>query len=60
MGINPPKGVILYGQPGTGKTLMAKAVAASTNSTFIPLPNFLTGPLASSQNLLPNLLKNPT
>lgn len=34
MGIKPPKGVVLYGVPGTGKALLAKAVVNQTSATF--------------------------
>lgn len=36
-GINPPKGMILYGPPGNGKTMIARAVAHSMGASFIEI-----------------------
>lgn len=40
LGINPPKGVIFFGAPGTGKTLLARSVANEINARFY----YINGP----------------
>ncbi len=58
-GINPPKGVLLYGPPGCGKTLLAKAVAGESESNFISVrgPEVLSMWVGESEKAVRKIFK---
>jgi transitional endoplasmic reticulum ATPase len=59
LGVKPPKGILLYGAPGTGKTLMAKAVAHESESNFISIkgPELLSKWVGESEKAVREIFK---
>ncbi len=59
LGIKPPKGVLLYGPPGCGKTLLAKAVANESNANFISIkgPEILSKWVGESEKQIRNIFR---
>ncbi len=59
MGINAPRGILLYGAPGTGKTMLAKAVASESKANFISIkgPEVLSKWVGESEKAVRELFK---
>ncbi|NMC08274.1 MAG: CDC48 family AAA ATPase, partial [Candidatus Lokiarchaeota archaeon] len=59
LGIDPPKGVLLYGPPGCGKTLLARAVANESDAYFITIngPEIMSKFYGASESRLRKIFK---
>ncbi len=59
LGVRPPMGILLYGAPGTGKTLLAKAVATESEANFILVkgPELLSKWLGESEKAVREVFK---
>jgi len=60
LGIEPPKGVLLHGAPGTGKTMLAKAVASESEANFIHIagPELVSKFVGESEEKLRQVFKS--
>jgi len=59
LGVRPPKGVLIYGAPGTGKTMLARAVATESKANFIPVkgPELLSKWVGESEKAVRKIFK---
>ncbi len=59
LGIKPPKGILLYGAPGTGKTMLAKAIANESKANFISIkgPELLSKWVGESEKAVREIFK---
>ncbi|MBI2130504.1 AAA family ATPase, partial [Candidatus Woesearchaeota archaeon] len=59
LGVRPPKGILIYGAPGTGKTLLAKAVANESEANFILVkgPELLSKWIGESEKAVREVFK---
>ena len=58
-GIKPPRGIVLFGAPGTGKTLLAKAIANEAQANFISIkgPELISKWVGESERAIREIFK---